>query len=71
LAGSLRDKPDKGAAREKDDLKPLAEMERDYILRALAETGWKIEGKSGAAEILDMNPGTLRSRMKKLGIKRS
>ena len=69
LADSLQDMSD-AATRKKDELKPLAEMEREYILRALDETSWKIEGKSGAAELLDMNPGTLRSRMKKLGIRR-
>jgi transcriptional regulator with GAF, ATPase, and Fis domain len=36
----------------------------------LATVGWKIEGKGGAADILDINPGTLRSRMKKLGIRK-
>lgn len=56
--------------RKKNDLKPLAEMEREYIMQVLDRVGWKVEGKSGAAEVLDMNPGTLRSRMKKLGIRR-
>ena len=45
-------------------------MERQYILRVLDQVGWKIEGKGGAAEILDINPDTLRSRMKKLGIRK-
>ena len=48
----------------------LEKMEREYILRALAQVGWKIEGKGGAAEVLDVNPGTLRSRMKKFGIRK-
>lgn len=69
LADSLEKLPDV-TAREKDDLKPMAEMEREYILRVLDRVGWKVEGKSGAAEVLDMNPGTLRSRIKKLGIRR-
>jgi transcriptional regulator with GAF, ATPase, and Fis domain len=30
-----------------------------------------IHGKKGAAEILGINPSTLRSRMDKLGIKKS
>jgi len=30
-----------------------------------------IAGKSGAAELLDLPPSTLRSKMKKLGIERS
>jgi len=70
LADSLRDTSDAAAATQKDDLKPMVEMEREYVLRVLDKVGWKIEGKSGAAAILDMNPGTLRSRMKKLGIRK-
>jgi len=69
LDDSLEKLPDT-TVREKDDLKPMAEMEREYILRVLDSVGWKVEGKSGAAEVLDMNPGTLRSRIKKLGIRR-
>ncbi|MGO9017275.1 MAG: PAS domain S-box protein [Syntrophobacteraceae bacterium] len=51
--------------------KSLEELEREYILEILAKTGWKIEGRTGAAEILNLNPGTLRSRMKKLGIQKA
>jgi formate hydrogenlyase transcriptional activator len=48
----------------------LAEMEHEYILRVLEECDWRIEGQNGAAKTLGLNPGTLRFRMKKLGIKR-
>jgi formate hydrogenlyase transcriptional activator len=48
----------------------LENRERDHILGALAETHWVIHGQKGAAEILGINPSTLRSRMNKLGIKR-
>jgi len=48
----------------------LAAMEREHIARVLSETGWKIEGQKGAAKILNLNPSTLRSRIKKLDIKR-
>ena len=48
----------------------LEQVERDYIFRVLAETRWKIEGRDGAARILDLNPSTLRGRMRKLGIQR-
>jgi PAS domain S-box-containing protein len=51
--------------------KTLEELEREYILEILAKTGWKIDGRSGAAEILNLNPGTLRSRMRKLGIQKA
>jgi formate hydrogenlyase transcriptional activator len=48
----------------------LENVERGHIIRALNETNWVIHGKKGAAEILGINPSTLRSRMEKLGIKR-
>jgi transcriptional regulator with GAF, ATPase, and Fis domain len=51
--------------------KPLNEMEREYILQVLEDTGWTIGGDYGAASILGLPPSTLRSRMQKLGIKRS
>ena len=50
--------------------KTLAEVERDHILRVLEQTGWRVRGPKGAALILDLNPSTLRFRMKKLGIKK-
>jgi transcriptional regulator with GAF, ATPase, and Fis domain len=37
----------------------------------LAQTRGVIEGESGAAKILRVHPNTLRSRMKKLGIRRT
>lgn len=48
----------------------LEEVERDYILRTLESTGWRVEGKHGAAKVLGLNPSTLRTRMLKLGIQR-
>jgi formate hydrogenlyase transcriptional activator len=48
----------------------LENVERQHILRALSETQWVIHGKKGAAELLGINPSTLRSRMEKLGIKK-
>jgi transcriptional regulator with GAF, ATPase, and Fis domain len=49
----------------------LGEVERRHILRTLEEANWKISGEGGAADVLDLNPSTLRARMRKLGIKRS
>jgi PAS domain S-box-containing protein len=46
----------------------LAEAEREHILEALERTGWRIKGPAGAAAELGLNPSTLYSRMKKLGI---
>ncbi|MGA8181205.1 MAG: sigma 54-interacting transcriptional regulator [Desulfobacterales bacterium] len=50
--------------------KTLEKVERDYIIRILDETRWKVAGKNGAAEILGLNPSTLRARMRKLGIRK-
>jgi PAS domain S-box-containing protein len=44
--------------------------EYSHILRVCESCGWKIKGPGGAAQKLGLNPGTLYSRMKKLGIKR-
>ncbi|HSB71082.1 MAG TPA: sigma 54-interacting transcriptional regulator [Candidatus Methylomirabilis sp.] len=49
----------------------LEDMERHHILAALQQTRGVIEGPKGAAKILNLHPNTLRSRMTKLGIKRS
>ena len=54
----------------KNHNKTLNEVQRDYILKILNETQWKIDGKKGAAVLLDIKPSTLRDRMKKLHIKR-
>ena len=48
----------------------LEECERAHITTVLETTNWKVSGKNGAAEILDIIPTTLESRMKKLGIAR-
>jgi transcriptional regulator with GAF, ATPase, and Fis domain len=48
----------------------LDQVGKNYILRILEQTGWRVEGPKGAALILGLNPSTLRSRMQKLGIRR-
>jgi formate hydrogenlyase transcriptional activator len=53
------------------EVKALAELEHDHILQVLRKTNWRVEGKNGAAAILDINPSTLRARMRKLGIQRN
>jgi PAS domain S-box-containing protein len=57
-------------AEEPPTAQTLEEVEREYIIRTLDNTGWRIEGKYGAARILGLNPSTLRTRMLKLGIQR-
>jgi len=49
--------------------KTLNEVERDYIVRILEQTRWKVSGKNGASEILGLDRSTLRARMRKLGIR--
>ena len=49
----------------------LEELEKNHILKILEKTYWKISGSGGAAAILKINPETLRSKMRKLGIKRT
>ncbi len=47
----------------------MEEMERTHIEEVLRRTGGQIGGVGGAAEILGLPISTLRSRMKKLGIR--
>ena len=54
----------------RDTLMSFEEMERKYLLRVLETKNWKIGGEDSASSILDMPSSTLRSRMKKLGLKR-
>ena len=54
-----------------DEPLTLEEMERRHIVEVLNRTRWKIDGPNGAAGLLKLNPSTLRSRIKKLGIRRS
>lgn len=48
----------------------LEHMERDHIISVMQKCHWKVNGENGAAEMLAMHPNTLRSRMKKLNIRR-
>ena len=48
----------------------LQRHERAHIIRICEASKWKIKGPDGAARRLGLNPGTLYSRMKKLGIQR-
>jgi DNA-binding NtrC family response regulator len=48
----------------------LEQTEYNVILRTLQNVHWKVEGPGGAAELLNLHPSTLRSKMRKLGIER-
>ncbi len=51
-------------------LRTYQQGEIDLILNTLKFTGGKVRGAAGAAEILDIHPNTLESKMRRLGIKR-
>ena len=53
-----------------DSLRALEEVEREHIEKTLEKTRGVIDGPKGAARILKLHANTLRSRMKKLGMKR-
>lgn len=46
------------------------QRDRQMIIQVLEQTGGKVFGPNGAAEILDVKPTTLASRIKRLGIKK-
>ena len=48
----------------------LDDVERRHIESILRQKNWTIEGDRGAARVLNMHPNTLRSRIKKLGLRR-
>ncbi|MEI9910241.1 MAG: sigma 54-interacting transcriptional regulator [Bacteroidota bacterium] len=51
-------------------VKTIEENERDHIITVLKKCKGRIWGNGGAAEILNVPPTTLNSKMKKLGIKK-
>jgi transcriptional regulator with GAF, ATPase, and Fis domain len=48
----------------------LRKLERDNIVAALEKAGGRVSGDGGAAQLLKVNPSTLRDRMKALGVRR-
>jgi transcriptional regulator with GAF, ATPase, and Fis domain len=48
----------------------LNDIERQHILTVMKNTGWRVRGKGGAAEVLGLKPTTLDSKLQKLNIKR-
>jgi hydrogenase-4 transcriptional activator len=68
LAGDkLEGRPSVPAGPEEQTLK-LDEVMSRHIRRVLEMTSGKVHGKGGAAELLGINPSTLRNRMNQLGI---
>lgn len=62
----------RGASRAGEDAgRPLVTLDEaviQHIERALTLTQGRIEGRAGAAQLLGVNPHTLRAKMRKLGI---
>ena len=56
------------AKQEGATLPTLEQVERRHIEHALRLTQGKLYGPGGSADLLGVNPNTLRSRMKKLGL---
>jgi PAS domain S-box-containing protein len=69
LAAAIKGKTQPNQSKDHDET--LDEVEHKYILKILEKTRWRVEGPKGAARILGLNPSTLRSRMNKLGIRKS
>lgn len=59
-----------GIPQEHDGFKSIDDNEREHIIKALKKCRGKVWGSGGAAELLDLPPSTLNSKMKKLGITR-
>jgi DNA-binding NtrC family response regulator len=51
-------------------MKTIHENERDYIISVLKKCNGRIWGPGAAAEVLNIPPSTLKSKMKKLGIRK-
>ncbi len=66
--GSKPARPPTATPQNSHPSRRLDDVAREHIERVLIATGGKIEGPAGAAKVLDINPHTLRARMRKLGI---
>jgi PAS domain S-box-containing protein len=52
------------------DERRLRQIERDNMIAALQQTGWRVAGENGAASLIGISPSTFKSRMKALEITR-
>jgi formate hydrogenlyase transcriptional activator len=68
VRGSL---PSTGGGGAGAGVRTLEDIQREYIRLVLEQTGGRVSGDGGAAELLGMKPTTLEARMRKLGIKRT
>jgi hydrogenase-4 transcriptional activator len=68
LTGGKRDERISIRGGTQDTPLKLDEVVSQHIRRVLEMTKGKVHGKGGAAEVLGINPSTLRNRMNQLGI---
>jgi transcriptional regulator with GAF, ATPase, and Fis domain len=68
LSPDMQKQIDASKASQGEQTPSLDEVISEVIRRTLIRTNGKIHGPGGAAELLRINPTTLRSRMRKLGI---
>jgi DNA-binding NtrC family response regulator len=59
---------DQSAKLQQDKIKTILENERDHIQAVLRKCNGKVWGEGGAAELLNIPPSTLNSKIRKLGI---
>lgn len=72
LPGVTAEQSGKTAIETLEDVKHIQrETEKAYIVSVLKKTEGRIRGSNGAAELLNLKPTTLESRMAKLGIKKN
>ena len=67
---SIIQRKETNSVAEEIQMKTIHENERDYIIVVLKKCNGRIWGAGGAAQVLNIPPTTLISKMKKLGIKK-
>lgn len=55
---------------EEEGIPSLDSIMKNHIEAVLKQTRGRVEGQGGAADLLKINPSTLRARMRKLGVRR-
>ena len=68
LATSHSEKTEHSTPSIFEEPRQLNEVIADTIRKALQDCNGQVEGRTGAASLLGLNPGTLRQKMRKLGI---
>ncbi|MFQ5501950.1 MAG: hypothetical protein ACE5EQ_06565, partial [Phycisphaerae bacterium] len=61
---------DNAVANDDSRIDTLEDATRKHIIKALNRCNGKVSGQGGAAQILNLKPKTLESKMRKLGIRR-